>query len=115
MRRMPPSQSLLARLVMSAALRPRPASVSRKSREPLAARLIQGWRRPARIGHGPDGLEAVPNQQQPASCQQVLNRPPAVIWLHTPMDDIHTCLLANPRYWIRARAARRARYKTGIP
>lgn len=34
-----------------------------------------------RIGHGPGGLEAVTDQQQPVLCQQVLNRPPAVIWL----------------------------------
>jgi len=81
MRPMPPGQSSLVRLVMSTAPRPRPASVSREARELLPARLIQGRRRPARIGHGPDGLEAVPDQQQPVRCQQVLNRPQAVIWL----------------------------------
>ena len=80
MRRMLPSQSSLARLVMSTALRPAKL-MSPGSPELLAARLIQGWRRPARIGHGPDGLEAVPDQQRPVLCQQVLNRPPAVIWL----------------------------------
>jgi hypothetical protein len=79
MRRMPPSQSSLVPLVMSAA--PPPGSCLQEARELLAARLIQGWRRPARIGHGPDGLEAVPDQQQPGLCQQVLNRPPAIIWL----------------------------------
>jgi hypothetical protein len=83
MRRMPPSQSSLVRLVMSTALRPPPSSCLQDVQELLAARLIQGWRRPARTGHGPDGLEVVPDQQQPALCQQVLNRPPAVIWLHT--------------------------------
>ncbi len=41
MRRMPPGQSALVQLVMSTALRPRPASVSRKPGNSWQ-RLIQG-------------------------------------------------------------------------
>ena len=81
MRRMPPSQSSLARLAMSTALRPRPASVSRKSgrsRQPSSSR---GGVSPP--GSGTD--RTVQKLSQIGSsrmlCQQALNHPPAVIWL----------------------------------
>ena len=59
MRPMPPGQSSLARLVMSTALRPRPASVSRKPGNSWQPASPRGRRRPARTGHGPDGLQFI--------------------------------------------------------
>ena len=81
MRRMPPSQSSLARLAMSTALRPRPASVSRqsgRSRQPPHPGVASNP-----PGSGTD--RTVQKFSQIGSsrmlCQQALNHPPAVIWL----------------------------------
>ena len=66
---------------MSTALRPRPASVSRKPGSSWQPASSRGSVAPPGSGIDPDGPEAVPDQQQPVRCQQVRNRPPAVIWL----------------------------------